>query len=74
MPRQYRVVDCRPGAHDEEGTMITAPSPESAALKVLKEVLFRSGKAKYLRARVYSQEEEGGPLSVVRLYSRAADR
>lgn len=69
MPIQYRVVECRPGAGDQEETRVSASTPEAAAFLVLREVLFRSGSAKNLRARVYSQRDDGPP-TMVRLYAR----
>lgn len=73
MARQYRVVDCRPHTDNPDGTLVTAATPESAALMVLKEELSRGGRPADLRARVYSQSQ-GGPLTMVRLYSRSVPR
>jgi len=70
MIREYRVVDCRAGA-DDEGILVKAASPEAAALLVFDEPLMRGGKSPDLRARVYSRTGDG-PLSMVRLYARAA--
>jgi hypothetical protein len=72
MARQYWVVDCRPGSDDNSRTPVTSFSPEGAARLVLQEDLGRGGVRGTLRARVYFQDE-GQPLTMVRLYSKACE-
>lgn len=68
---EYRVIDLK----DEvaEPRIVTARTPEHAALVALGTELVRSGSTKNLRARVYYQPDPAQPKNMVRLYSKVAD-
>jgi hypothetical protein len=70
----YRVVDLRTKVIEADEVLVEGvASPEAAAEKALGMRLVRSGAKKDLVARVYWQPL-GQPVSMVRLYSMAADR
>ena len=72
MPLSYRVIDLASGgAEPVEHLVEGVASPEAAAQKALGTRLFRSGRKAELRARVYFQRP-GMPMSMVRLYTKAA--
>lgn len=72
MPVSYRVIDLASGgAEPVEHVVDGVATPEAAAEKALGARLFRSGRKPELRARVYFQRP-GMPLSMVRLYAKAA--
>lgn len=73
MASRYRVVVLRPAEQANEIFIDTARSPEDAAFKATGEMLVRSGRPGDLRVRVYFQQD-GQPLSMVRLYRRVEDR
>jgi len=73
MATEYRVVDLETGGIDPEPKTVRASSPEKAAEMALGLELVRSGAKRDLRARVYCQEA-GQPLTMVRLYTKVADR
>jgi hypothetical protein len=68
---EYKVVDLK--SEGAEPCMVTARSPEHAALVALGIELVRSGATKNLRARVYYQPDPEQPKNMVRLYSKVAD-
>ena len=70
--REFRVVDCRKKTVTPE-SIVSAGSPEAAALEILGEELMRGGHPRDLRARVYFKTD-GQPLTMVRLYSKAVQR
>lgn len=73
MTKEYRVIDLQTETIDPESITVQAHSPEKAAELALGLELVRSGAKKDLRARVYCQLP-GQPLSMVRLYTKVADR
>ena len=73
MTTEYRVIDLQTETNDPEPKTVKASSPEKAALVALGLTLVRSGAKRDLRARVYCQQP-GQPLSMVRLYTKVADR
>ena len=70
---EFRIIDLRTELIDPNPKTVLAPSPERAAELALGLSLVRSGAKDNLRARVYSQQP-GRPLSMVRLYTKVADR
>ena len=70
---EYRVIDLQTEVIDPEPKTVSSSSPEKAAELVLGLDLVRSGAKRDLRARVYYQHP-GQPVTMVRLYSKAADR
>lgn len=73
MATEYRIIDLRTEVTDPEPKTVKAHSPEKAAELALGLELVRSGSKRDLRARVYFQIP-GQPMSMVRLYSKVADR
>jgi hypothetical protein len=73
MPIQYRVIDLASSAIDPEERIVRSTSPERAVMEALGIEVVRSGSKHDLRARVYFQHP-GQPLSMVRLYNKAAPR
>lgn len=73
MAIEYRVIDLQTETIDPEPKTVKASSPEKAAELVLGIELVRSGSKRDLRARVYCQQP-GQPLTMVRLYTKVADR
>ena len=69
--RTFRVVDTQ-RTTAELDALVTAHTPEAAAQQVLGFDLVRSGPPRSLRAKVYFQED-GQPMTMVRLYIRATD-
>ena len=73
MSKEYRVVDCRPDVIDPVEIVVTADTPEHAARLAIGEDLARNNRRDVRpRARVYFRTESQ-TLTMVRLYSRAAD-
>ena len=70
---EYRVIDLQTETIDPEPQTVSASSPEKAAELALGLELVRSGSKQDLRARVYFQNPDQ-PVSMVRLYTKAADR
>ena len=70
---EYLVVDLLTDTLNLARKSVNANSPERAAELVLVFHLVRSGAIADLRARVYSQRP-GQALSMVRLYTKVADR
>lgn len=74
MPTSFRIVDLRLSAEEPKELVISqARTPEEAALLATGEKLVRSGHRDDLCVRVYFQND-GQPLSMVRLYRRIEDR
>jgi hypothetical protein len=74
MTVQFRIVDLRSSTDNPvEFSVDRAKSPEEAARLATGEILVRSGHPRDLRVRVYFQQE-GQPVTMVRLYRRVEDR
>jgi hypothetical protein len=73
MTTEYRVIDLQTETIDPEPKTVKAGSPEKAAELALGLELVRSGSKQDLHARVYCQHP-GQPLTMVRLYTKVADR
>jgi hypothetical protein len=73
MTKEFRVIDLHTETIDPTPKTVKAASPEKAAELALGLELVRSGSKSDLRARVYCQMP-GQPLTMVRLYSKVADR
>ena len=70
---EYRIIDLHTETIDPEPKTVQSTSPEKAAEMVLGLELVRRGAKKDLRARVYYQHA-GQPVTMVRLYTKVADR
>lgn len=71
--QEYRVIDLQTEVIDPLSKTVSANTPEEAASLALGLQLVRGGAKADLRARVYWQLT-GQPMSMVRLYTKAADR
>lgn len=69
--REFKVVDLSTSA--AAASTVKAANPEKAAELALGLQLVRSGAPRDLWARVYFQNE-GQPMSIVRLYCKVAQR